>query len=66
MNNEEFREWLVNQMDAKGMSIQELAKETGLSRQAITYYVNGYRTPTLDSFGLILGAMKKRIQIIDN
>lgn len=41
--------WLVKAREDKKMSQCDLAKEVGLSQQAISTYENGERTPSVDT-----------------
>ena len=62
----DFAEWLGNEMEQTGMTIQELADKSGLVKQTIFYYLMGDRSPSLISFILILNAFGKRFEIVDN
>ena len=66
MNNEDFSEWLVDQLDANGLNGWDLARMTGLSYQAVKYYIQGERTPKLATLGVILNVLNKRLQIVDS
>ena len=46
----DFAEWLGNEMEQTGMTIQELADKSGLVKQTIFYYLMGDRSPSLISF----------------
>ena len=61
-----FGEWLLDEMEKRNITKTELARMTGLSTATITYYTSFQRFPTLKILLLILGALGKRIEIVNN
>lgn len=58
-----MREWLKEKRLAKGLTLNELAAQVGVSWQAISYYENGGRRPSPDTaikIGNVLGFDWKR------
>ena len=41
---DDFSEWIIEQMEERGMSQSQLARASGLSKQTISDYVNRKRT----------------------
>ena len=66
MNEFNFSDWLIDEMEKKNISSKQLAKETGLSYQIIRFYVTEDRSPSLKNFMLFLNYFNKHIKIVDN
>ena len=65
MNEIDFSRWLRKTLDEKKMNHTTLAGMSGLNPQTVLYYLMGKRSPTLASFGAMLDALGKRIEIVD-
>ena len=66
MNPDDFSTWLMNEMRNRKLTINQLAKMTGLNHVTIGYYVTASRSPTFASLEMILKALGKHIEIVDN
>lgn len=68
MNNNEFRfgTWLYNEMQKRNWDILDVAAYSDLSPNTISAYLKGTYEPTLKSFALLLKALGKHIEIVDN
>lgn len=67
MSNEmnKFSHWLMAQLSEKNMSQSQLARDTGLSRQAISYFIKGEgKRPEDETLRLIAKALKVTIDEI--
>lgn len=60
----DFAEWLAEEMDRQGISINELAEMAGVHRLTIQYYLEYKRLPNLATMLIILDALGKRIEIV--
>jgi len=58
-----FADWLLNELAKKKWSQSDLAKHSGLTKQAIGNYVSG-RVPSRDALIVIAKALKIPIEII--
>ena len=65
MNEFNFSDWLIDEMEKKNISSKQLAKETGMSYQIIRFYVTEDRTPSLKNFMMFLNYFNKRMNIVD-
>lgn len=65
MTDQQFTEWLVNEMQIQGINRNELAKKSELSISTIRRCVLGVGTPTLYVVGKILPVFGKEIKIVD-
>jgi len=61
---EKFANWLQGKMDAAGWSQSDLARRSGLTRQAIGNYVQGRRIPNRDAIAGIAKAFDLDIQYV--
>lgn len=61
-----FGEWLLDEMEKRGLTKRQLAKMTGMSTVGIGYYIDFKRHPRADSMRIILDALGKHIEIVDN
>jgi len=61
---EKFANWLQGKMDAAGWSQSDLARRSGLTRQAIGNYVQGRRIPNRDAIAGIARAFDLDIQYV--
>ena len=66
MDEFDFGEWLLDEMEKRGWTCYRLAQITGMSPVSIGYYLTFKRSPTLTSLKLILDAFGKHIEIKDN
>lgn len=66
MSENEFAEWLKNELREKEWDALDLAIETGVSKQIIQYYLRGQRTPTYKTLQLILQAFDKHMVFVEN
>lgn len=58
VDNLSFSDWLTTQLQEKGMSQADLARKSGVTRQAINNYVNGMRqSPDMNSVKKIARAL---------
>jgi len=67
MSNEmnKFSYWLMQQLNEKNITQSQLARETGLTRQAINYFIKGEgKRPEDESLRLIAKALKVSIDEI--
>jgi transcriptional regulator with XRE-family HTH domain len=67
MSNEmnKFSYWLMQQLSEKNITQSQLARETGLTRQAISYFIKGEgKRPEDESLRLIAKALKVSIDEI--
>lgn len=48
-----FKELLAKELEIQRITPYKLAKDTGLSKQSISNYLNGKQQPTIDKFILI-------------
>lgn len=65
MTEEEFSDWLIDEMDRRNLTIRKLSEISGLSKMALTYYITGRSVPRMDSFVLLLKAFGKELRIVD-
>ena len=61
-----FDLWLYNEMCKREWNVLDLAIESGVSEKSIYEYARGTRLPTLRNFHLLLQALGKHIEIVDN
>ena len=61
-----FDLWLYNEMQKREWNLMDLSRASGLHHATLGYYITGTRLPTLASFALILKALGKHIEIVDN
>ena len=64
MTEFDFAEWLAEEMDRQGISINELAEKAGVHRLTIQYYLEYKRSPKLSTLKVLLDALGKRIEIV--
>lgn len=48
-----FQEKLVRELEIQKITPYKLAKDTGLTKQSISNYINGKQQPTIDKFVII-------------
>lgn len=65
MTEEEFTDWLIDEMDKNNLTIRQLSEKSGLSKMALTYYITGRSVPRLDSLGLLLKAFGKKMMFVE-
>lgn len=63
MNAEGLIREIVRERIAKGWTQYRLAKESGISREAIAKIERGNRTPNLTTFIVLMGAMGIEIEL---
>ena len=63
MNAEELIGEMVNERMAKGWTQYRLAKESGISREAIAKIERGNRTPNLTTFIVLMESMGIEIEL---
>ncbi len=61
-----FDLWLYNEMQKRGWDIFDMSVYADISPQTISAYLKGKFEPTLKSFGKILNAFGKHVEIDDN
>jgi DNA-binding XRE family transcriptional regulator len=61
-----FDLWLYNEMQKRGWDIFDMSVYADISPQTISAYLKGKFEPTLKSFGKILNAFGKHVEIVDN
>lgn len=49
---------------ARGLSIRELATETGLSSAAISRWESGKRIPSVESFNKVMAALNAELTVV--
>ena len=54
----EFGKWLLNELDKRGWSQNELGRRAGLTSGTISNVINGVRTPATDTLKAIASALK--------
>lgn len=60
-----FSDWLLQQLQDKGWSQAELARASGLTRQAISNYINGVvRKPDEDALASIARGLRLPVQTV--
>ena len=63
MDKEEFSNWLIGEMNARGWSQSDLARKSGLSRQTISLYINQeINQPDANSFMSLARVFNKPIE----
>ena len=60
-----FAEWLEKQLCASGMSQTELADAIGVTKQTVSGYVRGVRSPSFMTATDILNLFHKKFAIVD-
>lgn len=65
MTDEEFAEWLADEMDRQGLTRKELSAMTSLNVVTIRHYLYAMRSPTMSYVKIILDALGKKIVIVD-
>ena len=60
-----FAEWLENQLRETGMSQTELANAVGITKQMISGYVCGVKTPSFMTATDILNLFHKKFAVVD-
>jgi len=66
MDDHWFSQWLRREMEDQELTRKQLAEKSGISIATIGYYLNAERLPTLFTFGALVNALGKRIEIIDD
>ena len=61
-----FKDWLNAEMEKRNMTCYQLAKMTGLSNVTVIYYTRGIRNPSLGAVNVLLNALGKHFEIVDN
>lgn len=51
--------------ESKGLSVAELAKKSGLNRQALYRLESGEREPSLETARKLAGALGKRLRVFE-
>lgn len=59
-------EWIEDEMEKREWSIHDLARESGLTYQAISQWIKEIRMPTLQSFMMLLDAFGLHFEIKEN
>ena len=65
MWDEDFAEWLKNEMEKNGLTRGKLAKKTGISISTIRNCTLGIRTPKLFTVSVLLDFFGKKLAIVD-
>ena len=65
-NDYRFDLWLYNEMQKRGWNNQDMARRSGLNRETIKSFLNNKRNPTMYTFGRIIKALGKHLEIVDN
>ena len=65
MTDEEFAEWLADEMGRQGLTRKALAEKSGLNVVTIGCYLMEKRSPTMQYVKLVLDALGKRMVIVD-
>ena len=65
MWDEDFAEWLSNEMEKNGLTRGKLAKKTGISISTIRNCTLGTRTPKLFTVNVLLDFFGKKLAIVD-
>lgn len=63
---DDVRQWLKEQMQERQWTTTVLAEKAGVDARTIRRYIKGDGTPTMYTFQLLLKALGKRMQIVDN
>lgn len=66
MNEKEFAEWLEEEMDRQNLTRKELANRAGITVTTLRYYLREMRSPSLRCVNLVLGALGKKLVIVDD
>ena len=65
MTEEEFSDWLIDEMDRCNLTIRKLSEISGLSKMALTYYITGRSVPRMDSLNILLKAFGKKMVFVE-
>ena len=65
MWDEDFAEWLSNEMEIRELTRGKLAKKTGISVSTVRKCELGIGTPTLFTVSVLLDAFGKKLAIVD-
>ena len=57
MSNEQFAEWLKTELDKRGWVPARLARESGVTRGALSHIFSGERSPGLDLLRAVAKAL---------
>lgn len=63
MNDFNFRLWFQRQLKNRNMTLKDFSRISGFGYVAVSHWVNGYCSPTLNSFLLILDAFGMKMNI---
>jgi len=61
-----FNVWLYNEMKNRHLDSFDMEALTGISKSSIEAYLKGRQYPTLRSFEMILDALGKHFEIVEN
>lgn len=61
-----FGEWLLNEMEKQKLTRNKLAVRSGINHVTIGYYLTFKRMPNLLTMQILLKALGKKIEIVDN
>ena len=65
MTDEEFAEWLWDEMSQRMLTIKEFAEVTTLNPVTLRHYLHAMRSPTMSYVKIILDALGKKLVIVD-
>lgn len=66
MTEDEFAEWLRNEMEKQHISHYKINQLTGLSYMTIRHYLDGARSPRLNTIKVLLDVLGMHIEIVPN
>lgn len=61
----DFAEWLLDEMEAIGITTKQLAKQSGMTAEGIRNILYENRRPRFDTLFVITRALGKKVVIVD-
>ena len=65
MTEDEFSDWIVDEMDKRGLDVKALAKKTGVCKTIVYAYIKGERLPNMYTFSQLLKVFGLKMQIVE-
>ena len=66
MDIEHFGAWLKDELDKRDMTCYQLAKISGITQVTLLKYIRCERNPSLLAMNVLLDALGKHLEIVDN
>lgn len=66
MDAEKFGAWLKDELDKRNMTCYQLSKLSGLTQVTLLRYIRCNRNPSLYTMNVLLNALGKHLEIVDN